>query len=171
MREAEGSGRFSQRCFFNGISVFRCRSGMRTPCTAGFGANAKSFIHDLADGAGATATLGAATKAAIDLPCRPGRLLCVSDDTANVVVAQHIAGTDDHQHQLGGKRGPDGYVIVPDRMQKQNGQFQAIPNWPGSWLQPAPVAPVPIKSGFSRSTIVDECYGKTACFLKDKELQ
>jgi hypothetical protein len=142
---------------------------MRAPCTAGFGANAESFIHDLADGAGTTAALGAATEAAIDLPCRPGRLLCVGDDTANVVVAQHIAGTDDHQHQLGGKRGPDGYVILSDRMQKQNGQFQAIPNWPFSAPACSAAPAVPVKSGLFRSTIVAECYGKIAP-LKKREI-
>ncbi len=86
-----------------------------------------------------------------------GRLVPVDREpglnTANVVVAQHIAGTDDNQHQLGGKRGPDGYVIVPDRMQKQNGQFQAIPNWPGSGFSRPSLSRiatiVPVKSVFS----------------------
>lgn len=97
--KAEGSGRFGQRSFFNGISVVRHGSSMRAACAAGFGTGLEGFVHDFADGAGTAATLGATTEAPVNLPCRPGRLLCVGDDTANIVVAQHIAGTDDHQHQ------------------------------------------------------------------------
>src|SRR5215831_17708953 len=52
-------------------------------------------VHDAPDGARATAALGAAAEAAIDLPSRPRRLLG-ADHRAYVVVAQHVARTDDH---------------------------------------------------------------------------
>src|ERR1700730_7516812 len=51
------------------------------------------IVHDAADGARATAALGAAAEAAIDLPGRSWRLLG-ADCSAHVVVAQHVAGTD-----------------------------------------------------------------------------
>src|SRR2546429_9163185 len=53
------------------------------------------IVHDAADGARATAALGAAAEAAIDLPGRSWRLLG-ADCRAHVVVAQHVARTDDH---------------------------------------------------------------------------
>jgi len=99
LREDEVSGRFGELSLLNGISGFQGSSGMGAPGAAGFGAGPESFIHDFADGARATAALCAAPEAAIDLSRRPGRLLCIGDDAAHVVVAQHIAGTDDHQHQ------------------------------------------------------------------------
>ena len=52
-------------------------------------------VHDAADGARATAALGAAAEAAIDLPGGSWRLLG-ADHRAHVVVAQHVAGADDH---------------------------------------------------------------------------
>src|SRR6516162_9212844 len=52
-------------------------------------------VHDAADGARATAALGAAAEAAIDLPGAARRLLG-ADHRAHVVVAQHVARTDDH---------------------------------------------------------------------------
>src|SRR5262245_63280882 len=52
-------------------------------------------VHDAADGARAAAALGAAAEAAIDLTGRPRRLLG-ADRRAHVVVAEHVARTDDH---------------------------------------------------------------------------
>ncbi|EKS29073.1 Uncharacterised protein [Afipia felis] len=163
---ATGSGRFGEGSFFNGISVVRHSSGMRATGAAGFGAGPESFVHDLADGAGTTATLGAATEAPIDLPCRPGRLLCVSDDTANIVVAQHIAGTDDHQHQHLAVR-----EALSDMSSSLTGCKSKTPSFklfqtgpfPGSVSTRIPPSrPVPQELDANRSTIMDECYGKTA---------
>src|SRR5207244_2287003 len=53
------------------------------------------IVHDAADGARATAALGAAAEADIDLPGRSWRLLG-ADRRTHVVVAQHVARTDDH---------------------------------------------------------------------------
>lgn len=52
------------------------------------------LIHDLADGAGATAALGRTAKAAVDLARRARRRRCAG--AAHRLVAQHIAGADDH---------------------------------------------------------------------------
>src|SRR5215468_1083302 len=52
-------------------------------------------VHDAPDGARAAAALGAAAEAAIDLTGRPRRLLG-ADHRPYVVVAQHVARTDDH---------------------------------------------------------------------------
>src|SRR5262249_29983561 len=52
-------------------------------------------VHDAADGARATAALRAAAETAIDLPGGARRLLG-ADHRAHVLVAQHVAGTDDH---------------------------------------------------------------------------
>jgi len=62
--------------------------------TANFGA-VKCFINDLADGAGAAAALGAAAEASIDMACRAaGR---GAGGISYFVVAQNVAGTDNHQ--------------------------------------------------------------------------
>ena len=55
---------------------------------------AERLDHDAADGARAAAALGAAAEKAIDLAGRehPLRL----DGGADILISQHIAGTDDH---------------------------------------------------------------------------
>src|SRR5215467_4240629 len=64
-------------------------------------------VHDAADGARAAAALGAAAEAAIDLAGGARRLLG-ADRRAHVVVAQHVAGTDDH----GRSAFPGGLVVM-----------------------------------------------------------
>ena len=59
------------------------------------GASAQRILDDLVDGAGATAAFGAAAEAAIDLPCRARKIGRGADRAADVIIAQHIAGTDD----------------------------------------------------------------------------
>src|SRR5947209_18436392 len=73
-------------------------SGRRLAGAAGAGSlrGIQRFVHDLADGAGAAAALGAAAKAAIDLP-RRARPRLRRDGGADVVVAQNVAGADDHE--------------------------------------------------------------------------
>jgi len=72
------------------------RLAVRSAAAIGRAAGAGSrFVHDLADGKGATAALGAATEAAIDFGggVRRRRL----HDRPYIVVAQDVAGTHDHR--------------------------------------------------------------------------
>jgi hypothetical protein len=73
-------------------------SGRRLTRVAGAasGRGIQRLVHDLADGAGAAAALGAAAEAAIDLPGRTRRRLR-RDGGADIVVAQNVAGADDHE--------------------------------------------------------------------------
>jgi len=60
------------------------------------------FVDDLADRARATAALGAAAKAAIDMACGSTRRgVCRGSD---LVVAQHVTRTDNHRTPLLGIR-------------------------------------------------------------------
>ena len=70
---------------------------MRTTGAAGRSAGTEHIIDDGLDGACAAAAFGAATKTAIELlniprPI-PGRL----DGAADIMVAQNVAGTNDHE--------------------------------------------------------------------------
>ena len=68
------------------------------------------LIHDLADGAGAAAALGAAAEAAIDLPGR-ARPRLRRDGGTDIVVGQNVAGANDHKWVPSGiidTSGPDG---------------------------------------------------------------
>lgn len=64
---------------------------------AGLGAGAQSFGHDLLDGAGTPAALGAASQTAVNLPCRARNSGSGGHGVADVMVAQDVAGTDDHE--------------------------------------------------------------------------
>jgi hypothetical protein len=57
-----------------------------------------SLIHDALDGAGATTALGAAAETTIDLPGRTGSRRR-GDGAAHVMVAEHVAGADDHEQR------------------------------------------------------------------------
>jgi hypothetical protein len=59
------------------------------------GACAKCILDDPVDGACAAAAFNAAAEAAIDLPCRARPFGRSAHRAADVVIAQHIAGTDD----------------------------------------------------------------------------
>lgn len=59
------------------------------------GAGAQRILDDLVDSAGAAAAFGAATQAAVDLPCRARQIGRSADRAADVIIAQNIAGTDD----------------------------------------------------------------------------
>src|SRR5215203_5864193 len=71
-------------------------SGIRRAAVAAGLGGTEGFVHDLADGAGAAAALGAAAETAVDLPGRawPGLR---RDDGADIVVAENVAGADNHQ--------------------------------------------------------------------------
>ena len=76
------------------------RAGDRAIHRAGL----ERFVHDLADGAGAAAALGAATQATIDLAGGAGTLFRLTGGP-NILVAQYIAGTDDHGRINGPRMG------------------------------------------------------------------
>jgi len=63
-------------------------TGMRT--------GAECFVNDALDGAGAAAAFGTATKATIKLLGATRKIVCGIHGVADVVVAQHVAGTDNH---------------------------------------------------------------------------
>ena len=70
--------------------------GVRTAGAASLGAGAERLVDDGLDGARAAAALGAATEAAVELLGIAGKVLRTLDDTADIVVAKHVAGTDNH---------------------------------------------------------------------------
>jgi hypothetical protein len=63
---------------------------------ASLGAGTQRFVHDLLDGPGATATLGATAQASIDLPRRAREILGLGHNVTHVVVGQDVAGTNNH---------------------------------------------------------------------------
>ena len=75
---------------------FRPGLAMRASGTAGLGARAQSLFNDALDGAGAAATFGAATEAAIELLGVTGQIFRGVNRTADIVVGEDVAGTNDH---------------------------------------------------------------------------
>ena len=76
------------------------RLGTVSPAAGGVG-RGQRFVHDPADGADAASALGAAAEAPIDLTGGPRRF-CPGERRADVVVGQHVAGTNDHRGAVGG---------------------------------------------------------------------
>src|SRR6185503_3556675 len=68
---------------------------VRAAALAGGGRGGERLVHDPPDGAGAAAALRRAAETAVDLSGR-ARPYVGLHDLAHVVIAQHIAGADDH---------------------------------------------------------------------------
>jgi hypothetical protein len=65
---------------------------------AGLGASTERLVNNGLDGARASATFGAATEAAIDLLGIARELLSGTDGVADIVVAEDVAGTNNHEN-------------------------------------------------------------------------
>src|ERR1700733_3278239 len=78
--------------------------GARLPAADGFGP-VQRFIHDAADGAGATPALRTATKALIDLARRARSICAVRQRGTHVVVGQDVTGTDNHLRRVRRRNG------------------------------------------------------------------
>jgi hypothetical protein len=86
---------------------FGLHLAMRTPGTARLGASAERFIDDGLDGARAATAFGAAAEAAVNLLGIARKILRGADRAADIVVAEDVAGTDNHTNGRPiGKRSP-----------------------------------------------------------------
>src|SRR6202000_1965952 len=91
-----GSGGRYQRQI--GVAVRVGVSGaMRAAGAAGLGAGAQRLVNDGLDGARAAAAFGAAAEATINLLGIPGEVFRAIDRTADIVVGQDVAGTNNHK--------------------------------------------------------------------------
>ena len=71
---------------------------VRASGAAGLGAGAQGLVDDGLDGARASAAFGAAAEAAIDLLCIAGKVFRRLDGAADIVVADDVTGTDNHEN-------------------------------------------------------------------------
>jgi hypothetical protein len=81
--------------FSSSVGLGRCMA-VRAADLAGMGTGAERLVDNALDGARTTAAFGTATKAAIKLLGATWKVVCGIHGVADVVVAQHIAGTDNH---------------------------------------------------------------------------
>ena len=75
-------------------------AAVRASGTAGLGAGTEGVINDGLDGARASATLGAATETAVDLLGIARELFRRVDGVTDIVVAEDVAGTNNHENGL-----------------------------------------------------------------------
>jgi hypothetical protein len=72
---------------------------MRASGLAGLGAGAESLVNDGFDRARASATFDAAAEAAIDLPGVARKVFRRADGMADIVIAEDVAGTNNHENE------------------------------------------------------------------------
>lgn len=70
---------------------------MRTPGEASLGTRPQRFLDNGLDRSRTTAALGAATETSVDLLGIAGKVFRSTDRVADVVIGQHVAGTNDHE--------------------------------------------------------------------------
>ena len=74
-------------------------AGVGAAGAAGLGAGTERLVDDRLDGARAAAAFGTAAKAAINLLGVPRQVRRCTDGITNIVVAQDLAGTDNHRRR------------------------------------------------------------------------
>jgi hypothetical protein len=79
-----------------GVGIFRDLT-MRAAGTAGLGASPQSLVDYGLEGARAAAAFGATTETAIDLLGATGKIIRSADGVADIVVAEDVAGTNNHK--------------------------------------------------------------------------
>ena len=70
---------------------------VRTARAARLGAGAQRFVDDGLDGARATSALGAAAEASINLLWIARQVRSCTDGIADIMVAEDVTGTDNHE--------------------------------------------------------------------------
>jgi hypothetical protein len=91
-----GREREDRRSFLRGLVVGRV-TAVRAAGAAFLGAGAERFVDDGLDRARAPAAFGAAAEAAVNLFRIPRQVRRCTDGTTDIVVAQNVAGTDNHE--------------------------------------------------------------------------
>ena len=81
-----------------GVRWGRIVLAVRATGAAGLGAGAQSLVNDGLDGARASATFGAAAEATVDLLGITGKVGRSIDRAADILVADDVAGTNDHEN-------------------------------------------------------------------------
>ena len=89
--ECEGRDGFLGRFVIGGVATVRAAGA------AFLGAGTKGLFDDGLDGTRAAAALGTAAKAAVNLLGVPRQVRRCTDGITNIVVAQDVAGTDNHE--------------------------------------------------------------------------
>ena len=79
-----------------GIGMSRA---VRAARAAGFGAGTQGVVNDGLDGARAPPAFGTAAETAVDLLGIPGKVFRTIDRTADIVVGQDVAGTNNHENE------------------------------------------------------------------------
>src|ERR1700759_4599906 len=100
-------------------------SAVRAAGAAGLGAGAQRLVDNAFDGARAAAAFGAAAEAAIDLLGIPGEVFRAIDRTADIVVGQDVAGTNNHK-TAGSSGVTRSFIDMQDDggMQKEKPRFE-----------------------------------------------
>ena len=104
-----GSVQWNQRLSGSGEREFVSRfvghiMAVRAARAAGLGAGAERLVDDGLDGACTTAAFGAAAEAAVNLLGMTRKIRCCVNGIADVMVAQDVARTDNHEgKQLSGE--------------------------------------------------------------------
>ena len=79
------------------LVLMRRRAGVLAAGAAGLGAGAERLVDDGLDGTRAAAAFGATTEAAVDLLGTSGEVFCGLDGTTDIMVAEDVTGTDNHE--------------------------------------------------------------------------
>ena len=90
-RECEGRSNFLRRLVVGRVAAVRATGA------AFLGAGAECFVDDGLDGARAAAAFGAAAEATVNLLGIPRQVRSRTYGTTDIVVAQDVAGTDNHE--------------------------------------------------------------------------
>jgi len=122
--DIRGSGDGFERKFAVDV-LMRPGPAVRASGMAGLGASTERLVNDGLDGARASATFCAAAEAAIDLLGIAGKVLRGADGTTDIVVAEDVAGTNNHKVRgLTGDAVPHEIFVMAAGCKRKNRLFK-----------------------------------------------
>jgi hypothetical protein len=102
---------------------------VRTPFATLPRTGAERFLDDGSDRSGTSTAFGTASKTSVDLSGRAPQVIRCGYGGANIVIGQHVTGTNNHKQNPIVARGPDPDIVGARReTQRENRLFEAIPN-------------------------------------------
>ncbi len=118
---------------------FRMHRGVRTPVTTFPGTGAERFLDDGLDGPGTSPAFSAASETSVNLLRRTPQVVCCGHGGADVVIGQHVTGTNDHETEPNcDTRTRAGYCWTVSRNAKGNLAVSSYSKLPVSRI-PAPI--------------------------------
>jgi hypothetical protein len=122
---------------------FCVHCGVGTPFATFPGTSAQRFLDDGSDRSGTSTAFGTASETSVDLPGRATQVVRCCYGGANIVIGQHVTGTNNHKRNPIVARGPGPILLEHVAKRKGKTGFLKLFQTAGGAMQPDLAALLP----------------------------